>query len=51
MSDKQRDVEEVVKKAVRDNRLSKDCFHRKDEYTLCYSKFGFYHNRIFLEVR
>ena len=50
-NDKQRDMEEAVKKVIRDYRLFTDCFYQKDEYASCYLKFSFYHNRTFLEAR
>ncbi|XP_052208684.1 uncharacterized protein LOC127812304 isoform X1 [Diospyros lotus] len=50
LSNYQRIVEEAVKKAVCDYRLFADYFRRKDEYASCYSKFGFYHGRNFLEA-
>jgi len=36
-------------KAIKEYHLSKDCFRSKDDYVSCYSKYGFYLARSFLE--
>ena len=45
------EIEEVTKDVVKQYRLSKDCYHHKDDYASYFSKFNFYLSCNFLESR
>ena len=48
---RQREIKEVMREVVKQYRLSRDYFCRKDSYASYFSKFGFYLSRNFLESR
>ena len=48
---RRQEIEEATKDAIKQYRLSKDCYRRKDDYASCFSKFSFYLGCSFLESR
>ena len=46
-----REIDESVREAVREYRLSNDCYQRKEAYVSCFSKLGFYLGRSLLESK
>ena len=48
---RRRKIDKSVRKAVREYRLSNNCFQRKEAYASCFSKLGFYLGHSLLESR
>ena len=46
---RQREIDEATREAVKQYRLSREYFRRKDSYASCFSKFGFYLCHNFME--
>ena len=48
---RRREIDESVREAVREYRLSNDCYQWKEAYASCFSKLGFYLGRSLLESK
>jgi len=48
---RRREIDESVREAVREYRLSNNCYQRKEAYASCFSKLGFYLGRSLLESK
>ena len=46
-----REIDEAMRKAIKEYRLPNNCFQRKEAYVSCFPKLGFYLGRSLLESR